>query len=220
MNDADDEVNAKLIAAKERWAAEGRHQSGEVPAPKRKRLPPGQHLTDGWPVLDLGFQPHVPLKDWRFTVSGLVENPIDWGWEEFQAQPQTEIVTDIHCVTTWTMYDSRFAGVSARHLLEVVKPKPEARFLVCKSYDSYATNLPLERFADADVLIAHSWNGKPIAREHGGPVRTIVPKLYFWKSAKWLRHITFLAEDAPGFWEVRGYHNDADPWKEERYSGE
>jgi DMSO/TMAO reductase YedYZ molybdopterin-dependent catalytic subunit len=214
-----DDPNEKLIAAKEQWAREGRHQSGAEPsAPKRRRLPPGQHLTDGWPVLDLGMQPNLPAKDWQFTVAGLVENPVTWSWEDFRAQPQTQVKTDIHCVTSWSMYDSLFEGVSARHFLSVVRPKPEVKFLVCKAYDSYTTNLSLERFAEEDVLLAHSWNGQPIPREHGGPVRVVLPKLYFWKSAKWLRHITFLEKDAPGFWEVRGYHNEGDPWKEERYS--
>jgi DMSO/TMAO reductase YedYZ molybdopterin-dependent catalytic subunit len=216
-----DDPNEKLIAAKEKWAKEGRHQSADLPSmAKRRRLPPGQHLTDGWPVLDLGMQPNILAKEWKFTVSGLVEQPIEWGWEEFRAQPQTQVTADIHCVTSWTMYDSRFEGVSARHFLSVVRPRPEAKFLVCKAYDSYVTNLSLERFADEDVLLAHSWNGQPIPREHGGPVRIVLPKLYFWKSAKWLRHITFLEKDSPGFWEVRGYHNEGDPWKEERYSGE
>ncbi|TAN56573.1 MAG: sulfite oxidase-like oxidoreductase, partial [Rhodospirillales bacterium] len=111
-------------------------------------------------------------------------------------------------------------GVSAKRLLETVKPKPTARFLLFRSYDSYTTNVPLARFDDDDVLLAHSWNGQPIPREHGGPVRPIIPKLYFWKSAKWVRSVTFLENDQPGYWEVRGYHNDADPWKEERYSGD
>ena len=182
-----------------------------------RRLPPGQILTQKFPVLDLGVKPDIPLDQWRFSVSGLVENPIDWGWQEFKAQPQTTIVTDIHCVTTWSRYDNEWQGVSAKHLLDVLRPKPEAAFLVFYSHDGYTTNVPLKSFNDDDVMLAHSWNGEPLSREHGGPVRPIIPKLYFWKSAKWVKHITFMDKDAPGFWEVRGYHNDADPWKEERF---
>ncbi len=214
-----DEVTSKLTMMKQQWAREGRHQSGEA-ANRKSRLPPGQHKTDGWPVLDLGIQPHVPLKDWTFQVAGLVDNPVTWRWEDFQAQPQVEIKADIHCVTSWSLFDGIWGGVPAKRLLEVVKPKPTARFLLFKSYDSYTTNVPLARFDDDDVLLAHSWNGQPIPREHGGPVRPIIPKLYFWKSAKWVRSVTFLENDHPGYWEVRGYHNDADPWKEERYSGD
>ncbi len=213
------ELDEKLIAAKERWAREGKHQSGET-ANKKARLPPGQHKTDGWPVLDLGMKPHVPLKDWTLNFTGLIENPLTWTWDDFQAQPQVEIKADIHCVTSWSMYDGVWGGVSAKRLLDVVKPKAEAKFLLFRSYDSYTTNVPLSRFDDDDVLLAHSWNGKPIDRDHGGPVRPIIPKLYFWKSAKWVRSIAFLDKDQPGYWEVRGYHNDADPWKEERYSSD
>lgn len=182
-----------------------------------RRLPPGQVLTQKFPVLDLGVQPDIPLDQWRFTVSGLVENQIDWDWQAFKAQPQTTIVTDIHCVTTWSRYDNEWQGVSARHLLETVKPKKTAAFLVFYSHDGYTTNVPLQAFDDDDVMLAHSWNGEPLSPAHGGPVRPIIPKLYFWKSAKWVKHITFMDKDAPGFWEVRGYHNDADPWKEERF---
>ncbi|MDK9722460.1 MAG: sulfite oxidase-like oxidoreductase [Rhodospirillales bacterium] len=233
------ELDEKLIAAKEKWAREKRHQSGPQgdsaaveaaaklaarPAPgegpTKKRLPPGQHKTDGWPVLDLGMKPFVPLKDWSFTVTGLVETPVTWSWEDFQAQPQVEIKADIHCVTSWSMFNGVWGGVSAKHFLSVVKPKPEAKFLLFRSYDSYSTNVPLARFDDDDVMLAHRWNGQPIDRDHGGPMRPIIPKLYFWKSAKWVRSVAFLAEDQPGYWEVRGYHNDADPWKEERYSGD
>ena len=182
-----------------------------------RRLPPGQVLTQKFPVLDLGVQPDIPLDQWHFTVSGLVENQIDWDWQAFNAQPQTTIVTDIHCVTTWSRYDNEWQGVSARHLLETVKPKKTAAFLVFYSHDGYTTNVPLQAFDDRDVMLAHSWNGEPLSPAHGGPVRPIIPKLYFWKSAKWVKHISFMDKDAPGFWEVRGYHNDADPWKEERF---
>jgi len=212
-----DRIRDKLIATKEKWAREGRLLTGEAAAPGARRLPPGQRLTTDWPVLDLGIQPSVSTAEWSLSVSGLVERPIRWNWEDFLSQPQTESVSDIHCVTAWSRYDNSWKGISAKHLLDVVKPRPEVRFVLFHSYDGYTTNLPMAAFADEDVLLAHSWEGQPLPREHGGPVRVVVPKLYFWKSAKWLRQITFLDKDAPGFWEVRGYHNNGDPWTEERY---
>ena len=219
MSDPDtpDEVNAKLVATKRKWAREGRGLTGETPAAGRPRLPPGQHEVKNWPVLDLGVQPAIPLAEWELVVDGLVENPIRWNWPEFLAQPQTEDVSDMHCVTSWSRFDNRWQGVSARHLISVVRPKANARHVVFHSYDGYTTNLRLKAFADDDVLLVHRWEGEPISPEHGGPVRVIVPKIYLWKSAKWLRRIEFLALDQPGFWETRGYHNDGDPWTEERY---
>ncbi len=209
------QVREKLVQAKQDWARDGRLLTGE-PAPGR-RLPPGQHLVCDWPVLDLGIMPNIPTKEWNLGVAGAVERPMSWNWEQFQAQPQVTMTSDIHCVTAWSRYDNVWEGVSTRHFLTVVNPRPEAKFVVLRSYDGYATNLPLERFAATDALIAHSWNGQPLSREHGGPVRLIVPKLYLWKSAKWIRQITFLEKDAPGYWEVRGYHNEGDPWTEDRY---
>lgn len=208
----------KLIAAKEKWARDGRGLTGEKATPAARRLPPGQRETFDFPVLDLGDQPNLSTRDWSLSVGGVVENPIRWDWETFMAQPQTELVTDIHCVTTWSRYDNAWVGVAARHLLKMVRPRKEARFLVLRSFDGYTTNIPLSRFDDDDVLLAHSWQGQRLSREHGGPVRAMIPKLYFWKSAKWLRHITFSDRDTPGYWELRGYHGEGDPWKEERYS--
>lgn len=182
-----------------------------------RRLPPGQVRTHKWPVLDLGERPAIDHRDWLLTVGGLVGNNIKWSWDDFMAQPQTESVSDIHCVTQWSLFDNHWEGVSAKAFLKAVQPAPEAAFLVLRSHDGYATNLDLKDFDDDDVLLAHSWEGKPLSREHGGPVRVIVPKLYFWKSAKWLRHITFTDQEVPGYWEVRGYHRRGDPWKEERY---
>ncbi|MBI3446561.1 MAG: sulfite oxidase-like oxidoreductase [Magnetospirillum sp.] len=207
----------KLIAAKEQWAREGRGLTGAPASPSKRRLPPGQRETLDFPVLDLGDQPNLSTRDWSLSVGGMVDNPIRWDWRTFMAQPQTEIVTDIHCVTTWSRYDNTWAGVAARHLLQVVKPRPTAKFLLLRSYDGYTTNIPMARFDDDDVLLAHTWQGESLSREHGGPVRAMVPKLYFWKSAKWLRHITFSDRDTQGYWELRGYHDNADPWKEERY---
>lgn len=206
----------KLIATKQAWARQGRGLTGEA-APRAQRLPPGQHLVKGLPVLDLGVQPNVPTSEWRFTVAGLVSTPLEWDWDTFMAQPQVDVTVDIHCVTTWSSYDNTFTGVPARHLLEAAGVKSDAAFLMARSFDGYSTNLPMADFADDDVLLAHSWNGTPLPRDHGGPVRLLVPKLYFWKSAKWLRHITFMDRDQGGFWEVRGYHMHGDPWTEERY---
>ncbi len=215
--DQSGEIRRKLVESKENWAREGRLLTG-TNAPPEQRLPPGQRLVTNWPVLDLGVQPDISTDKWHLRVDGLVENPVVWKWADFMAQPQVEDVSDIHCVTAWSRFDNRWEGVSARHLLSVVKPKPEAKHIIFHSFDGYTTNLPLEAFADADVLLAHSWEGKPITKEHGGPVRVIVPKLYFWKSAKWVNRMEFIAADRPGFWEERGYHNEGDPWTEQRYS--
>jgi DMSO/TMAO reductase YedYZ molybdopterin-dependent catalytic subunit len=211
-------IKDKLVESKQRWAREGRLLTGEGDAAHIRRLPPGQREVKNWPVLDLGVQPAVTLADWRLTVDGLVGNPMTWTWDDFLAQPQIEHMSDIHCVTAWSRYDNRWSGVAAKHLLALVAPRPEARHVICHSHDGYTTNLRLAAFDDDDVLLAHRWEGKPIPVEHGGPVRVVVPKLYFWKSAKWIRRLEFSAEDRPGFWEVRGYHNEADPWQEERYS--
>jgi DMSO/TMAO reductase YedYZ molybdopterin-dependent catalytic subunit len=210
-------IKDKLVESKQRWAREGRLLTGRGDAAHANRLPPGQREVMNWPVLDLGIQPEIALADWRLTVDGLVGHPLDWSWDDFLAQPQTDDVSDIHCVTAWSRYDNHWQGVSARHLLSLAAPLPAARHVICHSHDGYTTNLRLEMFAGDDVLLAHRWEGKPIPVEHGGPVRVVVPSLYFWKSAKWLRRLEFTAEDRPGFWEVRGYHNEADPWQEERY---
>jgi DMSO/TMAO reductase YedYZ molybdopterin-dependent catalytic subunit len=208
------QIKEKLIASKRKWARDGRLLTGKT---GEDRLPPGQRQVRDWPVLDLGLQPYVAPQDWKLTVDGAVAHPIVWDWNEFLAAPQVEDTSDIHCVTAWSRYDNHWEGVSARHLIELVKPKPDARHVVFHSHDGYTTNGTLEMFSAADVLIAHSWEGEPLTREHGGPARVIMPQYYFWKSAKWLRRIEFTAEDQPGFWEVRGYHNTGDPWKEERY---
>jgi DMSO/TMAO reductase YedYZ molybdopterin-dependent catalytic subunit len=210
-------MSEKFHAAKELWAKAGRALTGERADPTSRRLPPGQRLVTDWPVLDLGDQPNLSTADWSLTVGGAVEEPLKWSWQDFRDQPQATMVSDIHCVTTWSRYDNTWDGVSARHLLDRVRPKPGAAFVMLKSYDGYSTNLPLARFADDDVLLAHSWQGQPLSREHGGPVRVVVPKLYFWKSAKWLRAITFMDKDSPGYWELRGYHDEGDPWTEQRY---
>jgi DMSO/TMAO reductase YedYZ molybdopterin-dependent catalytic subunit len=182
------------------------------------RLPPGQHLTSGFPVLDLGIRPDISLEKWRLEISGLVENPRTFSWDEFNVLPRFEDVSDFHCVTTWSKFDCRWSGVAFFTLAEIVKPKPEARHVLFTSYDSYSTNVRLEDCMDDDVLIATQFDGQPIPLEHGGPARVIIPKLYAWKGAKFVRLIEFASEDRLGFWELRGYSNTADPWTEDRFS--
>jgi DMSO/TMAO reductase YedYZ molybdopterin-dependent catalytic subunit len=208
-----------IIERKERFA---RKMAGKARPAVRShdRLPPGQHLTPGFPVLDLGIQPEIPLHEWRLDVGGLVENPKTFTWGEFNSLPQFEDVSDFHCVTTWSKFDVRWSGVAFFTLAEIVRPKPEAKHVLFAGYDNYTTNVRIEDVMDDDVLIASNYDGQPLAREHGGPVRVVIPKLYAWKSAKFVRSIEFIAEDRPGFWEVRGYSNTADPWTEDRFSGE
>lgn len=212
--------DSKLTRTKEKWAREGRFLTGKVTRPEDQRLPPGQHLTKDWPALDLGVVPPVSRDRWRLDVYGAIDNPVFWTYAEFAAQKQARFTSDIHCVTTWSRYDNEWEGLATRKLLAACQPRDDARFVVLHSYDGYTTNLALEDFAAEDALLAHSWSGQPLSDEHGGPVRLVVPHLYFWKSAKWLQAIEFLTEDAPGFWEVRGYHNRGDPWAEQRYSGD
>jgi DMSO/TMAO reductase YedYZ molybdopterin-dependent catalytic subunit len=218
QNNETGQFRKKLIRRKQEWAAEGRLLTGRPARPETERLPPGQREVKNWPVLDLGAQPNIDRKLWRLTIDGLVESPVTLAWQKFEALPQSESVSDIHCVTSWSRYDNRWRGVLVSDLLALVRPKPEAKFVLIQSYDTYTTNLPLAEFAVPDALLATHWEGEPLTVEHGGPLRVIVPQLYFWKSAKWIKRITFAAEDKPGFWEVRGYHNHGDPWTEERYS--
>ncbi len=210
-------MNPTIIERKERWA---RKMSGKERPQVRShdRLPPGQHLTRGFPVLDLGIQPEIPTTEWRLQISGLVENPVTLTWEDFHQLPQFEDVSDFHCVTTWSKYDCHWSGVSFFTLTELVKPKPGATHLYYTSYDGYSTNTTLEAAMDDDALVATRFDGQPIPREHGGPARIIIPKLYAWKGAKFVRTIEFLEKDKLGFWEVRGYSNTADPWTEDRFS--
>jgi DMSO/TMAO reductase YedYZ molybdopterin-dependent catalytic subunit len=209
----------RYIAAKQKWAEKQVARGVRPrPEPSTDRLPPGQKLTAGFPVLDLGVQPEVPLEEWTIALDGLVETPTILSWAQFNAMPQVEDISDFHCVTTWSKYDCRWKGVAFTTLYELVQPKPEARFVYFTGYDGYSTNVALEKCLDDDVLIATSFDGGPLPREHGGPARVIIPKLYAWKGAKFVKAITFLDRDKLGFWEVRGYSNTADPWKEERYA--
>jgi DMSO/TMAO reductase YedYZ molybdopterin-dependent catalytic subunit len=216
--DPDVPADSKLTRTKQTWARDGKFLTGRVSRPESERLPPGQHLVKEWPVLDLGLQPAIATANWTLDIDGAVEKPQHWRWADFMAQEQLSEVSDIHCVTTWSRYDNRWEGVATRTLLDLVQPKPEAAFVTLQSSDGYTTNLTLADFASEDALLAHSWEGAPLTTEHGGPVRLVVPKLYFWKSAKWLKRITFTITNQPGFWEVRGYHDRGDPWQEERYS--
>lgn len=184
----------------------------------KERIPPGQREVDDFPVLDLGIRPDVTHDNWQLTLCGLVGREITLDWAALLALPQVRVRSDFHCVTTWSQLDMDWEGVLARDVIALAAPLPAGRFVTLHGYDNYTTNLPTAALLDDDVLIAHGFNDAPLADDHGGPVRLVVPKRYGWKSAKWLRAIEFHAEDHLGYWEVRGYSNDADPWKEERYS--
>ena len=166
---------SKLTRSKERWAREGKFLTGRVSRPDAQRLPPGQHLTKDWPVLDLGLTPNISRERWRLDVHGAVEHPLFWDFAQFIAEPQTRFTSDIHCVTTWSRYDNQWEGLATRDLLTACQPREEARFVVLHSYDGYTTNLALEDFATDDALLAHSWSGAALEQEHGGPVRLVVP---------------------------------------------
>jgi DMSO/TMAO reductase YedYZ molybdopterin-dependent catalytic subunit len=219
-DEAEPPPDSKLTRSKQRWAQEGRFLTGKSARPDEQRLPPGQHLTRDWPTLDLGLTPDISLSHWHLDVYGAIENPVFWNFAEFSARAQAHVTSDIHCVTTWSRYDNEWVGLPTRELLAACKPREDARFVVLHSYDGYTTNLELEDFAAGDALLAHSWQGEPLTADHGGPVRLVVPHLYFRKSAKWLQAIEFATQDTPGYWEVRGYHNRGDPWLEQRYSGD
>jgi DMSO/TMAO reductase YedYZ molybdopterin-dependent catalytic subunit len=211
------ELNEKLIKGKERIAQAGRARKGAAPAPAKLRLPPGQHEVKNWPVLDLGIQPEIPLDKWSLNIEGLVENPKLLTWSDFLALPQVDRTADFHCVTTWSRFDNHWQGVAFEAICDLVKPKADAKFVLFTGFDGYSTNLPLD-LAREDALVVHHWEGQPLEREHGGPVRVVVSKVYAWKGAKWVKDIIFLGDDHPGFWEVRGYSNTADPWTDDRFS--
>ena len=182
-----------------------------------ERLPPGQYVTEKWPVLHYGSVPRFDQSTWDFRVWGLVENPLHFGYDDFLKLPHATVKADVHCVTRWSMFDSTWEGVSVREVLARARPKPEARFILAHCENNFTANLPLEDVDRDDALLAYRRNGEDITPEHGWPLRLFIPHLYFWKSAKWLRGLEFLANDRPGFWEQYGYHMRGDPWKEERY---
>jgi len=183
-----------------------------------ERLPPGQHLSERFPVLDLGIKPKIPIEDWTLEITGHVESEITLDWDALNALPQTEDISDFHCVTTWSKYDCKWSGVAFSDLLDLVRPTQEAAFVLYTAYDGYTTNTPLESLYDSGVLLATKFEGKPLTLEHGGHARVIIPKLYAWKGAKFIKKIEFLVEEEFGYWEKRGYSNSADPWLEERFS--
>ena len=182
------------------------------------RLPPGQYLTEKWPVLHAGTVPQTDLATWDFKVFGEVEESVTLTYDELKALPQTEITVDIHCVTRWSRFDTSFKGAHWRELAKLVRPKPTGKFVLAHAEQGFTANLPLEALEDDEALIAWAADGEPLEPEHGWPLRLVVPSRYFWKSAKWLRGLELLSADQPGFWERYGYHNDADYWKEQRYS--
>ena len=181
------------------------------------RVPPGQARVSDFPVLDMGVRPSLSKSNWRLRIFGLVKNKITLDWNQFSALPQARIQSDMHCVTRWSQLDMDWQGVTTRDLVALADPMESAQFVTMHGFDEYTTNLPLEALLDDDVLIAHSVFGAPLSIDHGWPARVVVPKRYAWKGTKWLSAIEFHERDRPGFWEVRGYHNDADPWKEERF---
>jgi DMSO/TMAO reductase YedYZ molybdopterin-dependent catalytic subunit len=189
------------------------------PAPSQARLPPGQVLTKKWPVLHYGLVPTVDLATWTFTVDGLVERPFVLRYDELLALPRSTTQCDIHCVTTWSRFDNSFGGVAVQSLLQRAGVRPDARYCLISAEQGFTTNLALADFDRPENLVALTHDGEPLTPEHGWPARLLVPHLYFWKSAKWVRGLTLLDADVPGFWEQNGYHMHGDPWTEERYGG-
>jgi len=191
---------------------------GRKPGAESGRLPPGQYLEHGFPVLSAGPTPHTPLANWDFSIVGGVDQPKRWSWDEFHALPREAVTKDIHCVTKWSKLDTHWEGVSVDTLLAQVES--EADYVVAFSDGGYTTNLPRDDVTGGKAWIVDAYEGEPIPPEHGGPARLLVPHLYFWKSAKWVRGLRLVDEDEPGFWESLGYHNLGDPWKEQRYTGD
>jgi DMSO/TMAO reductase YedYZ molybdopterin-dependent catalytic subunit len=182
------------------------------------RVPPGQYVTDDFPVLSAGPTPHTPLEEWTFSVEGEVTEPASWTWEEFRSLPSEEVRVDIHCVTKWSKLDTVWEGVAIDTLLDGVEH--DATYALAFSDGGYTTNVPLEDLLDGKAWVAFAFDGEPLDPAHGGPARLLVPHLYFWKSAKWVRGLRLMDHDEPGFWETYGYHIYGDPWREQRYSGD
>ena len=195
----------------------GRPRSAGAP---KDRIPPGQHQVTDFPVLSAGPTPKIDLAKWELTITGLVRAPAKWSWQDFLALPAEDFTKDISCVTTLTKLDTKWRGVSVDVLLEHVELDPKARFVIAESHGGYTTNLPLTDVVNGQAFVAYEYDGTPLPSDHGGPARLVVPHLYFWKSAKWVRGLRLVADDTPGFWESYGYHIRGDPWKEERYSGD
>jgi len=185
---------------------------------RKERVPPGQKLTEKWPALHYGSVPKIDISGWAFNIFGLVEKERKLSYQEFTALPMVRVYSDIHCVTGWSKLDNLWEGVASEQIKELVNILPEAKFVMVHSTGGFSTNLSLDDFFQPDVLFAIKHNGIPLTPEHGYPLRLVVPRLYFWKSAKWVSGVEFMAEDKRGFWESYGYHNHGDPWEEERYS--
>ena len=196
-DEKDEPPVSKLTRSKQRWAREGKFLTGKISRPDEQRLPPGQHLTKDWPVLDLGLTPNISRERWRLDVYGAVEHPIFWDFGQFTAQPQTKFTSDIHCVTTWSRYDNQWQGLATRDLLNACQPRDEARHVVLHSHDGYTSNLTLEDFATEDALLAHSWSGTPLAPEHGGPVRLVVSQSISGKARSGCRASNSLSTTRP-----------------------
>jgi DMSO/TMAO reductase YedYZ molybdopterin-dependent catalytic subunit len=205
----------KLISSKITLAKKGNKPSKPS---LDARLPAGQKQVTNFPILDLGVKPWIGTSEWKLQVYGLVENELSLDWAAFKALPQIHDVSDFHCVTRWSQFDMCWQGVRVSEILELAQPLANANFVTMHGYDGYSTNLPLEALLDDDVLVAHSIFGELLTRDHGGPARMVVPKRYAWKGAKWLKAIELHEFDRPGFWEVRGYHNEAFPFLEQRFS--
>jgi DMSO/TMAO reductase YedYZ molybdopterin-dependent catalytic subunit len=193
---------------------------GKRRSPER-RVPPGQYDTGaGWPVLTAEATPRIEPEQWSVTVDGLVEQPTTWTWDDVHALPPSSYAGDIHCVTTWSKLDVSFRGVSVDLLLDAARPTADAAYVMAHASTGYTTNLPLADLVDGKAWLVWEYDGKPLPREHGGPVRLLVPHLYFWKSAKWVSRLEVMQHDRPGFWEQNGYHDRGDPWLEQRYQGD
>ena len=198
--------------------------TGELNVHGMPQLPPGQREVKDWPVLDLGMTPEISREDWHLTINGLVKNSMELNWNSFLKLPQIEDISDFHCVTTWSRFKNHWKGVRLIDIANHAGLLPNVKHILFEGYDSdpfgvpYTTNIPLEEGLKPDVLLVYEWEGKPLPKEHGGPVRVITPQLYAWKGTKWIKKITFSENDVPGFWEVRGYSNSAEPWLNDRYS--
>ena len=191
--------------------------SNEIRPDGRDRLPPGQRLVDYWPVLTYGGNPPIDISKWRFDVFGMVEEELSFSWEDFMTLPKTELRTDIHCVTTWSKYDNDWEGVRYLDIEALCKPLAEAKHVIFHCYGGYTTNVSVEELRSPENLLVYKYDGEPLTADHGGPLRGMIPNLYFWKSAKWVRGMEFVPKDRAGFWEMYGYHMHGDPWEEERY---
>lgn len=194
----------------------GRRQPPEI----TDRIPPGQSLTEDFPILSAGPTPRIRTEDWSFTIKVGPKPVIKWSWSEFNALPQTKFTRDIHCVTAWSKLDTPWQGVLIDDILAEAGLEPPTDFTLAHSYDGYTTNVPAKDLLGGKAMIATHYDGKPLTPDHGGPARLLVPHLYFWKSAKWINGLQFTTRDEPGFWELRGYHIYGDPWREQRYTGD